>query len=68
MLSCYYDSYSSYYSCYSSYSCYYYCYFYYFYCHPRSMKSTFHQMLTGAGSRFNGGNRWFDKTVQVGGM
>ena len=25
----------------------------------------FKQMLTGAGSRFNGGNRWFDKTVQV---
>ena len=31
----------------------------------RSMKEMFKQMLTGAGSRFNGGNRWFDKTVQV---
>ena len=29
------------------------------------MKEMFKQMLTGAGSRFNGGNRWFDKTVQV---
>ena len=26
----------------------------------------FNQMLTGGGGRFNGGNRWFDKTVQVG--
>ena len=32
----------------------------------RSLKEMFKQMLTGAGSRFNGGNRWFDKTVQVG--
>jgi len=31
----------------------------------RSMKEMFKQMLTGAGSRFNGGNRWFDKTVQL---
>ena len=32
----------------------------------RSMKGMFNQMLTGGGGRFNGGNRWFDKTVQVG--
>merc|ERR1711988_1365825 len=31
----------------------------------RSMKEMFRQMLTGAGSKFNGTNRWFDKTVQL---
>lgn len=31
----------------------------------RSMKDCFRQMLTGAGSRYNGSNRWFDKTVQL---
>jgi len=31
----------------------------------RSLKDMFRQMLTGAGSRFNGTNRWFDKTVQL---
>jgi len=31
----------------------------------RSMKGMFNQMLTGGGGRFNGGNRWFDKTVQL---
>lgn len=31
----------------------------------RSQKDTFKQMLTGNGTRFNGSNRWFDKTIQV---
>ena len=31
----------------------------------RSMKDMFRQMLTGSGSRCNGSNRWYDKTVQL---
>ena len=31
----------------------------------RSLKSMFLQMMTGGGSRFNGHNRWYDKTVQL---
>jgi len=31
----------------------------------RSLKEMFRQMLTGSGSRFNGSNRWYDKTVQL---
>jgi len=31
----------------------------------RSMKEMFRQMLTGSGSRCNGSNRWYDKTVQL---
>jgi len=31
----------------------------------RSLKDQFRQMLTGAGTKFNGSNRWFDKTLQV---
>ena len=31
----------------------------------RSQKDMFKQMLTGIGTRFNGSNRWFDKTVQL---
>ena len=31
----------------------------------RSQKDMFKQMLTGMGTRFNGSNRWFDKTIQV---
>jgi hypothetical protein len=31
----------------------------------RSQKDMFKQMLTGMGTRYNGSNRWFDKTIQV---
>ena len=31
----------------------------------RSLKEMFRQMMTGGGSRFNGSNRWYDKTVQL---
>ena len=31
----------------------------------RSLKDMFRQMMTGGGSRFNGSNRWYDKTVQL---
>ena len=31
----------------------------------RSLKDVFRQMMTGGGSRFNGSNRWYDKTVQL---
>ena len=33
--------------------------------HSVSYKDMLRQMLTGHGSRNNGGNRWFDKTIQV---
>ena len=29
----------------------------------RSWQEMFRQMLTGAGARFNGGNRWYDKAT-----
>ena len=31
----------------------------------RSLKEMFRQMMTGGGSRYNGSNRWYDKTVQL---
>ncbi len=31
----------------------------------RSQKDMFRQMLTGMGVRYNGSNRWFDKTIQL---
>ena len=31
----------------------------------RSQKEMFKQMLTGSGCRYNGSNRWFDKTIQL---
>lgn len=31
----------------------------------RSHKDMFRQMLTGGGTRYNGSNRWFDKTIQL---
>ena len=31
----------------------------------RSHKDMFKQMLTGMGTRYNGSNRWFDKTIQL---
>ena len=31
----------------------------------RSQKDIFKQMLTGSGNRYNGSNRWFDKTIQL---
>lgn len=33
--------------------------------HSVSYKDMLRQMLTGHGSKINGGNRWFDKTIQV---